>query len=232
LRVIKTMGCQGPLPPVVPIPSFESQEQFSWLGLFKGIYLKRTLTVWLLWYCGTAVGFGLQTWLPTMFRTVYKLPVATALAYSAVGNIAVCITVIIVSFSIDRVGRKPILFTAFFVAAVSLIFLGAYQSLVSTEVIMYVAGVSLAFVAISQLTLWVYVPETYPTRMRSVGSGTAAIWARVAGMLTPALIGFLLPNYGIEAVFYTLGGFALLGVLTVVFLVIETSGRTLEELSP
>jgi hypothetical protein len=51
-------------------------------------------------------------------------------------------------------------------------------------------------------------------------------------MLTPALIGFLLPNYGIEAVFYMLGGFAFLGVLTVVFLVMETSGRTLEELSP
>jgi putative MFS transporter len=37
----------------------------DWRELFKGIYLKRTLTIWGLWVCVYMINNGLVTWLPT-----------------------------------------------------------------------------------------------------------------------------------------------------------------------
>ena len=35
--------------------------------LFKGIYLKRTITVWLMWICAYIVTYGLTAWAPSLF---------------------------------------------------------------------------------------------------------------------------------------------------------------------
>ena len=64
----------------------------NWKELFQGIYLKRTLTIWILWFCVYMVGNGLITWLPTLYRQTFKLPLETSLQYgfltSAMGLVA------------------------------------------------------------------------------------------------------------------------------------------------
>jgi MFS transporter, putative metabolite:H+ symporter len=46
----------------------------DWRELFKGIYLKRMLTIWALWVCVYMVNNGLITWLPTLYKQVFQLP--------------------------------------------------------------------------------------------------------------------------------------------------------------
>ena len=53
----------------------------DWRELFKGIYLKRTLTIWGLWVCAYMINNGLITWLPTLYTQVFQLPLQTSLGY-------------------------------------------------------------------------------------------------------------------------------------------------------
>jgi len=53
----------------------------DWRELFKGIYLKRTFTIWGLWLCVYMINNGLVTWLPTLYKQVFQLPLQTSLAY-------------------------------------------------------------------------------------------------------------------------------------------------------
>lgn len=53
----------------------------GWRELFTDIYRKRTFTIWALWEYGYMINNGLVTWLPTLYKSVFGLPIQTALAY-------------------------------------------------------------------------------------------------------------------------------------------------------
>ena len=46
----------------------------------------RTLTAWAILLCTSGVGYGLLTWMPTLYRTVYHLSVAEAFRFSFLNN--------------------------------------------------------------------------------------------------------------------------------------------------
>lgn len=46
----------------------------SWKGLFSPVYRSRTLVVWVLWAASYFVANGINNWLPTLYKTVYHLP--------------------------------------------------------------------------------------------------------------------------------------------------------------
>ena len=70
--------------PIAPAPRRET----SWLELFRGIYRLRTIVVWFIWITTYFVTYGVNTWLPTIFRTYYKYSVADALRYGVIINLA------------------------------------------------------------------------------------------------------------------------------------------------
>ena len=61
------------MPPEVPRVV---DEKATFADLFKGIYLKRTFCAWTIAFCTSFIGYGLITWLPSLFRTIYQLPLA------------------------------------------------------------------------------------------------------------------------------------------------------------
>ena len=66
-------GGTVPLPPIpTDVPQIvPATTRFS--ALLQGIYLKRSLTVWAIWFCSYSVIYGLSTWIPSIFRTVYHV---------------------------------------------------------------------------------------------------------------------------------------------------------------
>jgi Sugar (and other) transporter len=60
-RLEKSATASGrPLNPLAPIaPTSQSEAKSNWRELFKGIYLKRTLTIWTLWFCAYLIANGL-----------------------------------------------------------------------------------------------------------------------------------------------------------------------------
>src|SRR6516162_9955616 len=97
--------------------------QNDWRELFKGIYLKRTLTIWGLWVCVYMINNGLVTWLPTLYKQVFQLPLQTSLAYGWITSAVGVIASIICALLIDKVGRKPWYATAFLVGTIPLLML-------------------------------------------------------------------------------------------------------------
>ena len=73
--------------PVTPVP-LQLQRRASLRDLFGTIYLRRTLSVWIIWFATSLVNFGIAAWLPQMYRSFYHLDVASALQLNFVTSAA------------------------------------------------------------------------------------------------------------------------------------------------
>ena len=60
----------APLPADLPAVA-EARPNIA--DLFKGIYLRRTISVWFIWIGAYFVSYGITAWMPSLFRTVYHL---------------------------------------------------------------------------------------------------------------------------------------------------------------
>jgi len=220
-------------PPALALtPVLESSASVKFTDLFRGIYLGRTVCVWLMWFCAAFIGYGLLLWLPSLFHTVYRLSIDQSLRYSILGNITVLVVGIGSALVIDRLGRKTVFALSYVLAGLPLFVLWVLRSPTALTV-MYLAALGVASISAAQLALWTYTPEIYPTRMRALGSGTGSSWARAASMIAPPLIGMLLSaTHEARAIFLFLSAAGFLGALIVLLFGTETSGRVLEEISP
>ena len=61
----------------------------------------------MIWFCAYFINYGLVIWLPTIFRTVYKLPLDVSLRYGLITQVAGLVGTFICALTIDQVGRRP-----------------------------------------------------------------------------------------------------------------------------
>jgi putative MFS transporter len=220
-----------PLPPIpTNVPDVvPATTRFS--ALLQGIYLKRSLTVWAIWFCSYSVIYGLSTWVPSIFRTVYHLTNQQSANIGFINSIAGVFGALIAVGSIDLIGRKPLFVAGQLLCAVPLLILAFSQGLDvgSVQVLVIAAFFFITWLAISLST---YTAELYPTEMRALGCGVGNAWLRAASVLGPYMVGLILSRAGINSVFLMFGAFALVGGLVTLAFAVETRGRVLEELSP
>jgi putative MFS transporter len=146
---------------------------------------KRTIFMWLVWICIGFISWPLTTWLPTMFKTVYQLPLDTALTYGLITTSGAIVTgTLICSLLIDMVGRRRWFLMAFSIAALAMlsVWLAGAQPVL---LVVALAAVTMFFIASLNLSIYVYTPENYPTRLRTLGMGVCTAWSRIAGMIAP-----------------------------------------------
>jgi MFS transporter, SP family, galactose:H+ symporter len=149
------------------------------------------------------------------------------------GLAAVCAALLLV----DRLGRRPILLSGIammIVADVVLIVVfaqgfgygGGGPMLGFAAVLLFIIGFDFCFGSL----VWVYAGESFPSRLRSMGSST---------MLTSNLVGNAIVAAGFLTMLHSLGGagaFAVFGFFAVISFVVmyrfapETKGRQLEEI--
>lgn len=203
----------------------------DWRELFKGIYLKRTVTIWALWFTAYLINNGLITWLPTLYRQMFKLPLETSLAYGWVTSVFGVLASIICALFIDKVGRKRWYACAFVLAVVPLLILSALGATSAVEILV-LATIAYAILQTITFSLYLYSSELYPTRLRAVGTGFGSAWLRAGSSLGPLLVGVVVGDFGIRYVFAAFAAVALAGGIVTLRFAIETKGRVLEELSP
>jgi MFS transporter, putative metabolite:H+ symporter len=220
-----------PLPPVTKTVDSQSTSG-HWTRLFEGIYLRRTITVWIMWFCAATIGYGLLVWLPTIFRTVYKLPLQEALIYSSLSNVTVLISGLCAAFLVDRIGRRPVFVVAFLFGGLPLFILWLIGKEASASTVMLMAAMAASMISMVQLGIWTYTPELYPTSIRSFGTGTASAWARAASIVAPNMVAFIITRTDISAIFLMFALAGVIGALAVLLCPVETKGKLLEEISP
>jgi putative MFS transporter len=79
--------------------------------------------------------------------------------------------------------------------------------------------------------LYAYTPELYPTEIRGTGSGAAASFGRLIGILAPSLTGYLFSLTGLFGPFVAFSFVHLIASFSVFTLGIETMKKSLEEIS-
>jgi putative MFS transporter len=223
-------GAVLPEPVLRPVDA-KATARSDWRELFKGIYLKRTLMIWGLWVCVYMINNGMITWLPTLYKQTFQLPLQTSLAYGWITSSVGVVASIVCALLIDRVGRKPWYAIAFLVATVPLLTLTWLGATSAIEVLI-LATVTYAILQTIAFSLYLYSAELYPTRLRAVGTGFGSAWLRAGSSIGPILVGSIVADLGIRYVFAAFAAVALVGGLTTLLFAIETKGRVLEELSP
>lgn len=220
------------LPPPSPVvKAIRTDVRSGWRELFQGIYLKRTLTIWALWFCAYVVANGMITWLPTLYRETFKLTLQTSLGYGFLTSLAGVVASVICALLIDKVGRKRWYALAFLAGALPLVVLSAVGATSALEVLV-LAGLAYAMVQTITFSLYLYSSELYPTRLRAIGTGIGSAWLRLGSAAGPLLVGWVMAGFGIQYVFALFACVLAAGAAVTAVFAIETKGRVLEELSP
>ena len=214
-------------PPPVPAP----RKTAAWRELFEGPYLGRTLAVWVMWSASYLLSKNLVVWLPSLYRTVYKIPVQQALNYGVVTTVLSLVSAVLTAYVIDVVGRKWLMAGAFVCAAASLFVLWAMGAADAMAVVV-LGNAAAFFISVTSFGLYLYTPELYPTRIRGLGTSVATFWVRVVSMVSPLVIGYVVPQYGLAAMFLIFAACALAGGVVCALAAVETRGQSLEAIAP
>jgi putative MFS transporter len=207
-------------------PSFAQQFRAIWSRPLA----RRTLMLWILWFGIILAYYGVFTWLPSLL-VARGLTVARSFTYVLVTTLAQIPGYFSAAYLVDRWGRKPTLVTYLLGSALSAWLLGN----AGTAPILVLWGCLLSFFNLGAWgVVYTYTPELYPTPLRGFGSGAAASFGRLAGILAPYLTPWLLTDVGLSqpAVFALFMAVFALVAADVLLLGEETRGRPLEHLTP
>lgn len=235
VRKMENQKWPRPLDPPEPI-TLPPAEPSRFGELFGGIYRRRTLMVWAIWFCTYVVALGFSLWLPTLYVKVAHLSVKTALALSIVPWTVGMLLTYAGAFLVDRIGRKAFMATGFLTVAVACLagsfVLHAWHTTAWQVIFCIGMGITVGS-GFCTMVLFTYTSELYPTRIRGVGVAASSSILRLAGVIAPAAVGACLSaGLGIAGVFAIFGATSLLAALIVVAAGVETREQSLETLSP
>lgn len=135
-------------------------------------------------------------------------------------------------FLIDRAGRRGLMLAGSIGYVVSLAvvaygFASAHFALVLPFLFLFIAAHAIGQGAV----IWVYIAEIFPNSARATGQalGTGTHWVFAAGLtlVLPTLLETVAPQW----IFGFFAGMMVLQLLFVLFMMVETKGRSLEQLS-
>ena len=201
-------------------------------ALLRDGYAPRTLSTWLIAFCVSIAGFGIVSWMPTLYRAVFKLPLEQTLQYSMATAITSFLGALIAIGLIDRLGRRWSFILGFGGGALPLAYLGYVGVAGGPVQVMIFTGIANLMLSFILAGLYVYAPEIYPTRIRAIGAGAASACLRIGAIVGPLTVGWLLPVAGIGGVFWLFAVAAAVGAVTMAWFGIETRGRSLEDIAP
>ncbi|MFE6591186.1 MFS transporter [Streptomyces sp. NPDC057781] len=229
-KVERITGAPLPDPaPARPIPPAPNKSGLR--ELLSGRYGKRTLVIGILWFTGYFANYGITSWLPTIYEDHFGLDLSTALLYSTVTSCAGLAGCLIVALTVDRVGRRNTVIWCLSAAALCLLLLGLTGGDSATGILAW-TSLAAVFLFGSNICLYLYTPELFPTRIRALGSSVGGAMNRLGVILGPIVVGAIYAGGAIGTVFVTLAAVALVGSLPAAAGAEETSGRTLEDVAP
>ncbi|MER7716320.1 MFS transporter [Streptomyces flaveolus] len=200
-------------------------------GLFTGRYRRRTLVVGVLWFTGYFVNYGITSWLPTIYQNRYDLALSDALLYSTVTSCAGLLGCLLAALTVDRAGRRRVITGCLGGSAAVLLVLAWLGADTAVQVLVWTSLAAVFFFG-SNICLYLYTPELFPTRMRALGSSVGGALNRLGVILGPIVVGAVYAGGSIGTVFLTLAAVSLTGAVVAGACAEETAGRRLEDVSP
>jgi MFS family permease len=139
----------------------------------------------------------------------------------------------VAALAMDKLGRKTIQCLGFGMMAGTFGLLAVIpnvEKLTITFLIIY--GLSYFFTEFGpNATTFVYPSEIFPVQVRTTGHGIAASMGKIGGFVGVFTFPFLMHWHGLPAAEGTAAVISFLGLIATIFLLPETKGKSLEELS-
>lgn len=202
-----------------------SKPKFS--TLWNTQYRTRTIMLWLAWFGIVYSYYGIFMWLPSI---VYAqgFAVVKTFEYVLIMTLAQLPGYYAAAWLVDIIGRKYTLSLFLLLSGICSFFFG--NAAEPSTLMMW--GAAMSFFNLGAWgVIYTYTPEQYPTAIRALGSGWAAGFGRIGGMLAPMLVGMMLANsFGMSTIFMMFASVLIVVSAVVIALGKESKQKTLEEL--
>ncbi len=157
-------------------------------GLFQQGRAFNTFMFWLVFFMCLLMVYALGSWLPKlMLQAGYSLGASMLFLFAL--NIGGMVGAIGGGALADRFHLKPVITIMFIVGSAALILLGINSPQFILYSLIAIAG---AATIGSQILLYTFVAQFYPTALRSTGMGWASGIGRIGAIIGPVLTGALL----------------------------------------
>ena len=158
------------------------------LELFRDGRAMSTMMFWVAFFCCLLMVYALGSWLPKLMSNAgYAL--SSSLMFLMVLNVGAIIGAVGGGWLADRLSLRSVLVSFFILGSGSLVLLGYESPMWFLYTLVGIAG---ATTIGSQILLYAYVAQYYPTSIRSTGLGWASGIGRNGAIVGPLLGGALL----------------------------------------
>ncbi len=139
----------------------------------------------------------------------------------------------VAALTMDKLGRKTIQVLGFVMMALAFAVMAFIPNLEKQAIpFVIIYGISFFFTEFGpNATTFVYPSEIFPVRVRTTGHGVAAAMGKLGGFVGVFTFPFLMNWHGLLAAESAAAIVSALGAVTTIFLLPETKGKSLEELS-
>ncbi len=202
-----------------------AQPKFS--TLWSSQFRTRTIMLWIAWFGIVYSYYGIFMWLPSIVFA-QGFAVVKTFEYVLVMTLAQLPGYYAAAWLVDFIGRRYTLSLFLLMSGVCSYFFGNATDPIN----LLMWGAAMSFFNLGAWgVIYTYTPEMYPTSIRALGSGWAAGFGRIGGMLAPMLVGVLLAN-GVEMnmIFAMFASVFVIISAVVLGLGIESKQKSLEEI--
>ncbi len=197
------------------------------LTLWTKTFRVRTLMLWLAWFGIVFSYYGIFMWLPSIVFA-QGFAVVKTFEYVLIMTLAQLPGYFAAAWLVDVIGRRYTLSSFLLMSGVCAYFFG--NAATSSELLMW--GAAMSFFNLGAWgVIYTYTPELYPTAIRALGSGWAAGFGRIGGMIAPMLVGVLLASGApMNSIFVMFASVFVIISVIVLSLGIESKKKSLEEI--
>ncbi len=196
-------------------------------SLWTEQFRTRTIMLWLAWFGIVYSYYGIFMWLPSIVFS-QGFEVVKTFEYVLIMTMAQLPGYFAAAWLVDKIGRRYTLSSFLLMSGVCSYFFGNAST--STELLAW--GAAMSFFNLGAWgVIYTYTPELYPTSIRALGSGWAAGFGRIGGMLAPMLVGVLLAQGAhMDLIFVMFASVFVVISAIVLGLGIESKQKSLEQI--
>lgn len=210
----------APAHPVASTPDADAPRGSIWSPALR----HRTASLWVVWFCVNLSYYGAFIWIPSLLVD-RGFDLTRSFTFTLIITLAQLPGYAVSAWLIERLGRRGTLVLFLAGSAVS----AAAYGLASTEASIIIAGCCLSFFNLGAWgALYATGPELYPTSVRATGTGAAAGFGRIASILAPIAVPFLVLGGGQVLTFGVFAGSFVIAAVAALTLP-EMKGTALEE---
>ncbi|HJO93710.1 MAG TPA: MFS transporter [Victivallales bacterium] len=221
------------------------QKALPYSALFSKEYLYKTILASLPWFFMDIATYGIGIFTPTIISTILTMKHGTSLVEQdifSIGASAFTYIFLILGFGanillVEKFGRIKLQLLGFLGMAVGLIILGC-STLTTASNSLHLVVLFTGFIIYSFLmnmgpnaTTFILPAELFPTKLRATAHGFSASFAKIGAVIGIVLLPISESSIGLLPTILIISATAFLGFIITLIFRIETTGRSLEDLS-